>query len=463
MKLLRVLPVVLCIVYSSAKGDLLEFDGSGDIISPSRPPKTKVIELGPASVQHIRARDKTVKRTMRVLLPGMIRSFLDTNLSDFIQKHMANIVEARPAQDLQTKVQRLERVVTRLKARLANVGNRMRLMERHFEDHLERHDSTMPPRSTEPARTSGFDSSGELQIIDPGDVVLLETVRNQTEPNDASAGKHGLRKTSPISKTKRDPKSCQSKTTDGKHEHRVLAVSYKDSKFVIFGKNDEQIFPLQTSQVRSVVYDPATESVIWSNYTSRDPGIFSSSLKTPAKSTKLSRLSSEGMAIDVCKRLLFFTTSTPRYTISKMTTRGRHLREVKHMKKYGPYMYSLAVDPDAKVIYTCHYSFLVKTSYDGRRQEELIKDSSSIFAVSLDPTNQALYYSSWGGIKRLQLDKGQSETVVEIRTSPRNIVFYQNRLYFDNSNLIKVFGIKSDRMKTLGKLDESTLSICLIP
>lgn len=240
-------------------------------------------------------------------------------------------------------------------------------------------------------------------------------------------------------------------------------MSYKDSKFVIFGKNDEQLFPLQTSQVRSIVYDPATESVIWSNYTSRDPGIFSSSLKTPAKSTKLSRLSSEGMAIDVCKRLLFFTTSTPRYTISKMTTRGRHLREVKHMKKYGPYMYSLAVDPDAKVIYTCHYSFLVKTSYDGRRQEELIKESSSIFAVSLDPTNQALYYSSWGGIKRLQLDKGQSENVVEIRASPRNIVYYQNRLYFDNSNLIKVFGIKSDRMKTLGKLAESTLSICLIP
>ncbi|XP_046576328.1 uncharacterized protein LOC124283984 [Haliotis rubra] len=378
---------------------------------------------------------------------------------------MADSLEARATKDveLQTKVQRLERMVIRLKSRLANFGNRMRLMERHLEDHLQNHDSTLPPRSTQSSKTTGLDGSGELQLLEPGDTVLLETVRNQTEPNDASVGEQG---TSPGSKTKSDPKSCKSKAIGAKsakkHGVRILAVSAKDSRFVIFGKNDELKFPLQTSHVRSVVYDPATETIIWSNYSSRDPGIFSSDLQKPAKSTRLSRLSSEGMAIDVCRRLLFFTTSTPRYTISKMTTRGKHLREVKHMKKYGPYMYSVAVDPDAKMIYTCHYSFLVKTSYDGRRQEELVKDSSSIFAVSLDPTNQALYYSAWGGIKRLQLDKGQSDTVVEIRTSPRNIVYNQNRLYFDNSRFLKVFGIKSDRVKTLGKLADSTLSLCLM-
>lgn len=256
---------------------------------------------------------------------------------------------------------------------------------------------------------------------------------------------------------------------------RLLAVPYTrtnaQAKQIFLSGNTHQDYQyINLRRTISVAYVSRLRKILVSTYSPLR--IVSYNLDRPGMRTVREGIRSYGMAVDEERQLVFFTTTYPSNTVSRMTTRGRQFQLVEQLSRYHS-PFSIALDPINRRLYVANAIYILSLGYDGE-QKQTLYTGLSIYAVVLDPIENTIYFNDNSKVMRMSSSGTETRDVYDLGYKAWKMVFYNNSLYIGgysfraSEKYIDVVYVDVNDVSTeyqrLRTFDSSNgMNICLLP
>ncbi|XP_067669345.1 uncharacterized protein [Haliotis asinina] len=202
---------------------------------------------------------------------------------------------------------------------------------------------------------------------------------------------------------------------------------------------------------------------------SRTPDkIVSSTLDTSHVTVLRERVRTFGMALDEDRDIIFISTSLPRHSICRMSTRGKKFTAIIDLSQYGSFPRQTTLDTKRKRIYWCNGEKLFTVTYDGQGLTTLAT-GNKMYAVTLDQKAGVLYYSVAKTLMKMTVSSNVSTDMTTLNAVPRNVGLYRDTIYYSTYQPTGVgvadlkYNIMAYTLRPISMDKTEALLMCLIP